>query len=166
VDSPVNKSGKANPEEVEIFLPSSLGYEKVARSAAEAVAEEMGFSQDRIEDLKTAIAEACMNAIEHGNKEDKTTSVTVLLTAANEQLEIKVADHGLSKMPEQFPEPGRPGEDNPDKRGWGMFFISQLVDEVEITQLPKGGNMVRMVIYLTKPDENTGTQPQSEAPKG
>src|SRR2546423_15677035 len=87
---------KPQPEQVEIFLPSTLGYEKVARNAAEADAEEMGFSPDRIEDLKTAIAEACMNAIEHGNQEDQTTSVTVLLTAAQQQLEIKVADEGLT----------------------------------------------------------------------
>jgi len=26
----------------------------------------MGFSEDRIEDLKTAVAEACINAMEHG----------------------------------------------------------------------------------------------------
>lgn len=141
-----NKTAQPGPERVEIFLPSTLGYEKVARSAAEAVAEEMGFSPDRIEDLKTAVSEACMNAIEHGNQEDKTTSVTVLLTAAPKQLEIKVADEGLTPMPDKFPAPGRPDTDN---RGWGMFFIEQLVDEVEITRLPEGGNQVRMVIYLT-----------------
>ncbi len=145
MEAPPNNSPK-QPEQVEIFLPSTLGYEKVARNAAEAVAEEMGFSADRIEDLKTAVSEACMNAIEHGNQEDRTTSVTVLLTAAPRQLEIKVADEGLQPMPEKIPPPGRPGEDN---RGWGMFFITQLVDEVEITRLPEGGNQVRMVIYLT-----------------
>ena len=140
------RTDKSKPEQVEIFLPSTLGYEKVARSAAEAVAEEMGFSRDRIEDLKTAIAEACMNAIEHGNQESRTAAVTVLLTAAKEQLEISVADEGLKPMPDEFPVPGREEEGN---RGWGMFFISQLVDEVQITRLPAGGNQVRMVIYLT-----------------
>jgi serine/threonine-protein kinase RsbW len=146
MEAPASNTPKPQPEQVEIFLPSTLGYEKVARNAAEAVAEEMGFSPDRIEDLKTAISEACMNAIEHGNQEDQTTSVTVLLTAAPKQLEIKVADEGLTPMPDKLPPPGRPGEDN---RGWGMFFIEQLVDEVEITRLPQGGNQVRMVIYLT-----------------
>src|SRR5690349_22152822 len=92
MEAPATNTPKPQPEQVEIFLPSTLGYEKVARNAAEAVAEEMGFSPDRIEDLKTAISEACMNAIEHGNQEDKTTSVTVLLTAAPKQLEIKVAE--------------------------------------------------------------------------
>ncbi|HRE47327.1 MAG TPA: ATP-binding protein [Aggregatilineales bacterium] len=130
---------------VEIFLPSTLGYEKVARNAAAAVAEEMGFSEDRIEDLKTAVAEVCMNAIEHGNKEDKTTSVTVLLEAGPNQLEVSVKDEGLTPMPAEFPKPGRPGEDN---RGWGMFFIQQLMDKVEVSRLPVGGNQVRMVIYL------------------
>jgi len=158
VDASANNPVKKHPDQVEIFLPSTLGYEKVARSAAEAVAEEMGFSEDRIEDLKTAIAEACMNAIEHGNKEDKTTSVTVLLTAANQQLEIRVADQGLTPMPEELPSPGR----DDGARGWGMFFIAQLVDEIEITRLPKGGNQVRMVIYLTKPDE-ANPSPEAKA---
>ncbi|HVO42560.1 MAG TPA: ATP-binding protein [Aggregatilineales bacterium] len=148
----------APPEKVEIFLPSTLGYEKVARNAAEAVAQEMGFSPDRIEDLKTAIAEACMNAIEHGNQEDKTTTVAVLLTAApNHQLEIKVADEGLSPMPEEVPPLGRFSGEGA-LRGLGMFFISQLVDEVEFTRLPQGGNQVRMVIYLTPPDGASRTK--------
>jgi serine/threonine-protein kinase RsbW len=135
------------PERVEIFIPSSLGFEKVARNAAATVAEEMGFSPDRIEDLKTAVSEACMNAIEHGNQEQKTASVTVLLTVIDKhRLEVHVADEGLKPMPDKFPEPGRYGEDN---RGWGMFFINELMDEVEITRLPKGGNQIKMVIYLT-----------------
>jgi serine/threonine-protein kinase RsbW len=149
---------KSTPDQVEIFLPSTLGYEKVARSAAEAVAEEMGFSADRIEDLKTAVSEACMNAIEHGNQEDKTTSVTVLLTAAGETLEVTVADEGRKTMPDQLPEPGRPGQEDEGSGGWGMFFIEHLVDKMEITRLPQGGNQVRMVIYLTPPQPGAGAQ--------
>jgi serine/threonine-protein kinase RsbW len=96
---PDKNTANPQPEQVEIFLPSTLGYEKVARNAAEAVAEEMGFSPDRIEALKTTVAEACMNAIEHGNQEDQTTSVTVLLTAAPRQLEVKVSDYRLPTSP-------------------------------------------------------------------
>src|SRR6476661_4854480 len=108
MQSSAANAAKPQPEVVEIFLPSTLGYEKVARSAAEAVALEMGFSPDRIEDLKTAVAEACGNAIEHGNKENKTASVTVLLTAAPSQLEIKVADEGSEPLPDTVPDPRWP----------------------------------------------------------
>ncbi len=56
------------PTTVEVRLPSRLGYEKVAMSTAAAVAKLMGFREDRVEDLKTAVAEACINAMEHGNR--------------------------------------------------------------------------------------------------
>ena len=40
-------------------------------NTAASVARLMGFSDERVEDLKTAVAEACINAIEHGNKLDE-----------------------------------------------------------------------------------------------
>ena len=139
-------SGAAEPEIVKLVLPSVPGYEKVARGAAEAIAHQMGFSPDRIEDLKTAVSEACMNAIEHGNNLERTAMVTVLLTAAPSKLEVRVEDAGRQSVPDLLPDPGMGA-----MRGWGFFFIQQLMDEVEITRLPGGGNQVRMVITLTPP---------------
>lgn len=142
-------------DNVELFLPSTLGYEKVARNAAAAVAREMGFSEDRIEDLMTAVAEACMNAIEHGNQEDRSTSVTVLLSATDGRLDVRIEDRGRRRIPDPLPPPG--GTDK--SRGWGMFFIQSLMDEVEIKTLPEGGNLVKMTIYLNAEDsEHTGGQ--------
>jgi len=134
------------PDHIMLYLPSVLGYEKVARGAAEALARQMEFSPDRIEDLKTAVAEACMNAIEHGNNLERTTTVSVLLSAGPSGLEVRVEDAGLQPLPDPLPTPGEG-----DMRGWGLFFIQQLMDEVEFVQLPQGGNQVRMVIYLTPP---------------
>ena len=79
---------------VEVRLPSRLGFEKVAMSTAAAVAKLMGFREDRIEDLKTAVAEACINAIEHGNRLNEKLSVGVVLSAGADALEVKVIDDG------------------------------------------------------------------------
>src|ERR1035441_3827035 len=79
---------------VEVRLPTKMGYEKVAMSTASAVAKLMGFPEDRIEDLKTAVAEACINAIEHGNRLNEKLSVGVVLRADNDALEVKVIDDG------------------------------------------------------------------------
>ncbi|MBC8233261.1 ATP-binding protein [bacterium] len=46
----------------------------------------MGFSEDRIEDLKTAVDEACINAIKHGNKENADVKVLVELIAEDTRL--------------------------------------------------------------------------------
>jgi serine/threonine-protein kinase RsbW len=132
-----------SPDNVELHLPSILGYEKIARQAAEAVAEQMDFAAERIEDLKTAVAEACMNAIEHGNNLDRAIHVTVQMLIMPDKLEVRVADVGQQPMPDKLPPPG-----SGDMRGWGMFFIQNLVDEMQITRLPNGGNEVRMTLYL------------------
>lgn len=57
-----------NPGTIELHIPSRLGYEKIAMNTAASTARMMGFSDERVEDLKTAVAEACINAMEHGNK--------------------------------------------------------------------------------------------------
>jgi len=65
---------------IELHIPSVMGYEKVAMECAASTAKKMGFTEDRIEDLKTAVAEACLNAIEHGNEMDTSTKVGITLT--------------------------------------------------------------------------------------
>src|ERR1700743_791898 len=86
---------------VEVRLPSRMGYEKVAMSTAASVAKLMGFREDRIEDLKTPIAEGCINAIEHGNRLNEKRSVGVILSAGADALEVKVLDDGtgMKKQP-------------------------------------------------------------------
>ncbi len=132
-------------KQVELHLPSILGYEKIARSAVETIAEQMEFDLDRIENLKTAVAEACMNAIEHGNGFDRTLFVTVKMRILPDKLEIRVIDIGQQSLPVALPEPGGNGS----VRGWGMFFIKNLVDQMEIVRLPDGGNQIAMTLYLT-----------------
>jgi len=137
---------------VEIRLPSQLGYEKVAMGTAASVAKLMGFPESRIEDLKTAVAEACINAIEHGNKFNEKRSVGVILLPTEESLEIKVIDDGsgIQKQPAK-PDIDRKVHGEEDPRGLGMFLIQSLVDEAEWVKGSKGkGSYVRLVIRLDK----------------
>ncbi len=140
---------------VEVRLPSRLGFEKVAMGTAESVARLMGFPAERIEDLKTAIAEACINAIEHGNKLNEKLSVGVILCASDDQLEVKIMDNGsgISKKPAK-PDIDRKMHGEEDARGMGMFLIQSLVDEAEWVKGNKGdGSYVRLVIRLDKEAE-------------
>jgi len=140
-----------NGSSVEVRLPSELGFEKIAMSTAAGMAQLMGFSQDRIEDLKTAVAEACINAIEHGNKFDDRLDVGVVLSSNNDELEIKVIDDGAGfHSAPSTPNIDRKiaGEEEP--RGMGMFLIQSLVDEAEWHKGPPGRSFVRLVIRLDK----------------
>src|SRR5258708_17435977 len=109
---------------VEVRLPSRLGYEKVAMSTAASVAKLMGFREDRIEDLKTAVAEACINAMEHGNRLNEGLSVGVVLSAGVGPLEVKVIDDGkgMKGLPPK-PDIDRKIHAEEDPRDTGMFLI-------------------------------------------
>ena len=140
---------------VEVRLPSRMGYEKVAMSTASAVAKLMGFREDRVEDLKTAVAEACINAIEHGNRLNEGLSVGVVLSADTDKLEVKVIDDGkgIKKQPVR-PDIDRKMHGEEDPRGLGMFLIQALVDEAEWVAGAEGkGSYVRLVIRLDKDAE-------------
>ncbi len=139
---------------VEVRLPSRLGFEKVAMGTAASVAQLMGFPSERIEDLKTAVAEACINAIEHGNQLNEKLSVGVILSASADELEVKVVDNG-GGIVRQPPPPNidRKIHGEEDPRGMGMFLIQHLVDEAEWVRDSKGkGSYVRLVIRLDKED--------------
>jgi serine/threonine-protein kinase RsbW len=140
---------------VEVRLPSRMGFEKVAMSTSASVAKLMGFRDDRIEDLKTAVAEACINAIEHGNRLNEKLSVGVVLSAGADSLEVKVIDDGKGMKTKQAkPDIDKKMHGEEDPRGMGMFLIQALVDEVEwVPSSAAGQSFVRLVIRLDPDSE-------------
>ncbi|HEY0760398.1 MAG TPA: ATP-binding protein [Acidisarcina sp.] len=138
-------------QRVELRLPSKLGFEKIAMQTAASYAAILGLAPDRVEDLKTAVAEACINAIEHGNHGDEKVVVGVILTIDHRRLEVKVLDHGSGITHAVLPpdiDKKMLGEEDP--RGMGMFLIEALVDEVEWVSNPPEGSYARLVIYLDR----------------
>jgi serine/threonine-protein kinase RsbW len=136
---------------IELNLPSRLGYEKVAMNTAASVAKLMGFDEERIEDLKTAVSEACINAMEHGNKLDEALSVGVILSVGADSLEVKVVDTGSgAAVTNTTPDIDKKMQGEESPRGMGMFLIQALVDEAEWVSSPLAGSYARMVIHLNK----------------
>jgi serine/threonine-protein kinase RsbW len=135
---------------VELKLPNTLGSEKVAIEKAVSIAEKMGFSNDRIEDLKTAIAEACINAIEHGNNFDENTYVGITFASNDTSLQVVVHDEGDGIDPDKIPKNRVDKEGMPRRRGYGVFLISNLVNEFSIEKKPGKGNNVKMLMHLNK----------------
>lgn len=143
-----------NANSIELRLPSRLGFEKVAMNTAASVAKLMGFAEDRIEDLKTAVAEACINAMEHGNKLDESLNVGVILSMDETSLEVKVSDAGTGPPSAvHTPDIDKKMHGEEASRGMGMFLIQALVDEAEWVSAPASGSYARLVIRMQKPHE-------------
>ncbi|HEV8191544.1 MAG TPA: ATP-binding protein, partial [Ktedonobacterales bacterium] len=91
--------------------------------------------EPRLERLKTAVGEATMNAMEHGNHYHPELPVRIEVLDGPEHVLVRVTDQG-GHTP--LPDPETPdieaklaGEQTP--RGWGLFLIKSLVDRLRVT---------------------------------
>jgi serine/threonine-protein kinase RsbW len=109
----------------------------------------MNFPADRVDDLKTAVAEACINAIEHGNKMDASTKIGISLTVDEGRLQVAVHDEGGGIGQITTPNIESQIEGKTDTRGWGIFLMKSLMDEVTFESTPEG-NVVKLIIHLEK----------------
>ena len=140
---------KLEDKTVEVTVASELGYERIARASAATFAGMIGFAADRIEDVKTAVAEAVINAIQHGNRENRDARVTVSMVFKGDTLHIAVTDSGpgIAELPPK-PNIDRIIEDLDPPVGFGTFLIRQLADTVEFNEMTDGGHVVKMTINL------------------
>jgi len=138
-----------NKQNIEISLPSQVGYERVAMASAESYAKMLGLAPERIEDLKTIVAEASINAMQHGNKERPDARVTVSMTVKDNTIQVTVMDQGEG-FKGFLPDPNieRIVNEQDPPVGFGTFLIRQLADQVEIDKTADGANFVRMTIKL------------------
>ncbi len=137
---------------VEVSLPNKIGYERIAMDCSASFAKIAGFRRERIDDLKTAVAEACLNAIEHGNKGRPDARVIVTMNFNDDTFSVFVKDEGdgVPELPSEAAIKEKVAKLEL-RRGLGTYLIKQLVDQVEFNEMTKDGHAVKMVIKLTNP---------------
>ena len=139
-------------------FPSELGFEKLARHALAWLGPRLGLAGARVADLQTAVSEACINAIEHGNDGRPACRVSVTFSYSSEHLDAVIRDEGVRPyLAPTFPpasiEQKIAGVAAP--RGMGLSLITQLVDEAEFLPAePGGGNDCRLRMYLRPPERS------------
>ena len=99
--------------------------------------------------LETAVAEATLNAMEHGNHYQEDLPVEIRVFRTNNQLVIRIKDQGVG---DSIPDSTQPdldaklaGEQSP--RGWGLYLIKNMVDELRTTQ-DETHHIVDLIINL------------------
>jgi len=134
---------------VEITLANKVGYERIAMACSASYAEMFGFPKDRIEDLKTIVAEASINAMQHGNKGRVDAKVTVSMSYRDDTIRVWVADEGEG-IKERPPNPDIEKIIEADEilSGFGLFLIEQLADQVDFKESADKGHVVEMALKM------------------
>ncbi len=136
--------------EVTLRLPMLLGNEIEASEAATSMAEEMRMSPDKVDEVRMAVVEAFINAVEHSKSADGELflSVAMLGDKQPERLCVTVRDHGVGFRPEAVEKPSIADKFQSDnKRGWGLTIMQGLMDEVKIHS---GAHGTTVVMYKSR----------------
>jgi serine/threonine-protein kinase RsbW len=131
--------------EVTLALPMVPEMEIEASKTATAIAESIRMSPDRIDEVRMAVVEACINALEHSQASDREVFVTFQVVGETdpEKLRILVHDNGIGFAPDDVEPPTMESKLKAmRKRGWGLKIIRGLMDEVEIRSGVEGTTVV------------------------
>jgi serine phosphatase RsbU (regulator of sigma subunit)/anti-sigma regulatory factor (Ser/Thr protein kinase) len=139
----------------EFTVSSRPGNERQAVEQVEAAIVGIPLDVARLERLRTAVAETTMNAIEHGNANRPELYVEVEVYADPSALLVRVSDHGggPGELSTETPDIAAKlrGEQKP--RGWGLFLIRNMVDDVHVTATDDR-HTVELVMALKGDDDD------------
>ena len=140
------KPEPAGSRDISLTIPVAPDMEIVATAQAAAVGEHLEMSRDKIDEVKLALVEACINAFEHAHARDERLHLIFRMGHDEEGadwLEIEVLDQGkgFDHLRIEPPSPQKTFEGK-RKRGWGLQIIRSLMDGVEISSGEWGTRIV------------------------
>ena len=145
------ESARSQPtDEFEMVIPMGGDTELIAAHTVEQIARRLNFRPEAINQIKTALVEACINASEHSLSPDR--KIYQRFRVESDKLTVTVSSRGV-RLPSATPANGNHGDETPPddskgRRGWGLKLIRTLMDEVEFESVDDGTRL-RMTKYLS-----------------
>ena len=150
IKSEVRAEQAGHVDEYEMIIPMGADTELIAAHAVEQIARRVNFRPEAINQIKTALIEACINAAEHSLSPDR--KIYQRFRLENDKLVITVASRGV--VPANLASDNGhevrakdEKEDSKSRRGWGLKLIQTLMDEVEFERVDDG-TQLRMTKYI------------------
>lgn len=134
--------------QIDVIIPTQTKYLNLIGSIGERIAKELdNYAGDRealAYHLNLVLTEATANAIKHANYHNPKDTVRILIHIHDNELNIKVYDHGQGFDLETVP---LPDFEHPKEGGMGLFLIRTLMDSVTYTKLDNC-NVLEIIKYL------------------
>jgi len=138
------------PDEFLMVVPMGEENELIAASAVEQIARRLTFPPQAINQIKTAIVEACINASEHSHSPDR--KIYQRFRVESDKLVVTISSRGIvptnvGSNNAHLSKPESSDAAAEERRGWGLKLIRSLMDEVEFQRVDEGTSL-RMTKYL------------------
>jgi serine/threonine-protein kinase RsbW len=143
---------QSDPDEFLMVVPMGEDNELIAANTAEQIAKRLTFRPEAINQIKTAIVEACINASEHSFSPDR--KIYQRFRVESDRLVITISSRGIVPANLNGANSGSEAKEAAEeRRGWGLKLIRTLMDEVEFERVDEGTSL-RMTKYL-RPQSST-----------
>ena len=134
----------AKDSNVDLSIPMLPDMELTAITVAESLGVFIGLDTNKIDEVKMALIEACINAFEHSKSAERRINLNFQIT--DKGMRISISDGGdgfdFDEAMARIAEKRNKGQ----KRGWGLTLMSELMDEVEV-DTSEAGTLVTMTKY-------------------
>jgi anti-sigma regulatory factor (Ser/Thr protein kinase) len=140
----------------ELSIPSEPGNERRAAEEVARVVSGLGLPERTLRRFKTAVAEATLNAMEHGNRYRAELPVLIEVSVSEAEISVKITDEGSGPpaFRSETPDIEAKLEGEQSLRGWGLFLIRNLVDDMNVTG-DEHHHTIELIINL-KGDDDAG----------
>ncbi len=113
-------------------LRSEFGQEKIVTAGLARLLAQQRVRPERREEIVTAVGEACLNALEHGNRLEGDRSVEVCMIMTGHSCTFRIYDEGSGFDYAPLPEDQAARHGQADPRGWGLLFISSFANRIRV----------------------------------
>lgn len=137
----VNTAATSEIEEYNITVPMGEDTEMIAAHTIEEIARRHNVPQKTINQIKTALVEACINAAEHSLSPERKIHQSVRIE--RDKITVTIANRGVRLTDK----PHQPDRAESTRRGWGLKLMRQLMDDV-IVEKTDDGTMITLVKLL------------------
>lgn len=124
------------PCDVRLNLTASAEQVVLVRAVVGALARSLGFADERVQDVRLAVTEACTNVVRHAYHGGDPGRLDVAAELTADALAVTVSDHGTGLRPRLDPGPG-PG-------GLGLPLMAALAERLEFGDSEGQGTTVRL----------------------
>jgi serine/threonine-protein kinase RsbW len=136
----VKSADDSTAHDYNITVPMGNDTEMIAAHTVEEIARRHNIAQKTINQIKTALVEACINAAEHSLSPDRKIHLSVRVDA--DRIAITIANRGVRLADKKQPEESA-------RRGWGLKLMRELMDDVQIDETDDG-TLITLVKLLTQ----------------
>ena len=130
---------------VDLSIPIQPDMEVIATSVAESIGTFIGLDHNKVDEIKIAVVEACINAFEHSKSADQRISVSFSMDEKGLMISINDGGDGFD-MDDAMAKIAEKRSEGIGDRGWGLTLIHELMDEVSIASTDNG-TLVKMLKY-------------------